>query len=82
MDTLIAFPTATARFRAGEPLIISCEDCVMRMTSHCQDCMVAYICEAELGPARQLSLSGEEAEAVGHLVRAGLVPELKYLRAG
>ncbi len=54
----------------------------MRMTSHCQDCMVAYICEAELGPARQLSLSGEEAEAVGHLVRAGLVPELKYLRAG
>jgi hypothetical protein len=53
----------------------------MRMTSHCQDCMVAYICDAEPGPARQLSLSGQETAAVGHLVRAGLVPQLKFSQA-
>jgi hypothetical protein len=82
MEQVIPFPVASARFRSGEPLLISCEDCVMRMTSHCQDCMVTYICESGPGPSRQLSLSSEESEAVGHLVRAGLVPQLRFSLVG
>jgi len=82
MDHTIPFPVASARFRSGEPLVISCEDCVMRMTAHCQDCMVTYICEVGLGPSRQLSLSGEETQAVDNLVRAGLVPQLRFSLVG
>jgi hypothetical protein len=52
----------------------------MRLTSHCQDCMVTYLCEVEVGPSRELRLSGEEVAAVGLLVRAGLVPKLRFSR--
>jgi len=82
MDQVIPFPVASARFRSGEPLVISCEDCVMRMTSHCQDCMVTHICEVGPGPSRELSLSCEETEAVHRLVRAGLVPQLRFSLVG
>jgi hypothetical protein len=82
MDKAIPFPVASARFRSGEPLVISCDDCVMRLTSHCHDCMVSYLCEGDGGPSRQVSLSGDETEAVGHLMRAGLVPQLRFSLVG
>jgi hypothetical protein len=78
METVISAPSSpTARSRSV-PLVISCEDCVMRTTAHCHDCMVSYLCEVTPGPSRGLHLSGEEVDAVALLVRAGLVPKLRF----
>jgi hypothetical protein len=82
MDTVISFPRPSAAPKRGVPLVISCEDCVMRMTAQCQDCMVTYLCDLEPGRSRQLQLSGEEADAVALFVRAGLVPQLRFCHAG
>lgn len=60
------------------PLVISCGDCVMRMTSHCAECMVTFLCDDAVGTAGQVSLSRDEVLAIGRLSHAGLVPELRF----
>ena len=50
-------------------LIISCDDCVMRATSACSDCVVTFFCE----PAEQ--------RAVRLFAEAGLVPTLRHRAA-
>jgi hypothetical protein len=82
MNSVISLPQPSTDRRDRDPLVISCEECVMRMTNHCHDCMVTFLCELEMGPTRELRLSGEEADAIALLVRAGLVPALRFSLAG
>jgi len=62
--------------RKGSPvhLTISCDTCVARHTSACEDCVVTFLCGAE----RSIQLDDAEAEAVAGLAAAGLVPDLRY----
>lgn len=59
-------------------MVISCGDCVMRMTSHCAECMVTYLCDDSVAGSGQVSLSHDEVLALGRLSHAGLVPELRF----
>lgn len=61
-----------------ESLSISCEDCALRDTSSCQDCVVTFL----LGPSEATGIVVDvaEARAVRMLQRAGLVPELRFRR--
>jgi len=54
---------------------ISCDDCVMRNTRACDDCVVTFICGRTPGEAVVIDVS--EARAVRLLADAGLVPPLR-----
>ena len=60
----------------GEPLRISCDDCVMQGTSTCDDCVVTFICSREPGDA--VIIDAAEERAVRLLIKQGLVPELRH----
>jgi hypothetical protein len=64
----------------GDGLTISCGDCVMRHTSHCDDCVVTFICDRE--PDDAIVIDAEEERAVRLLIGAGLVPGLRHRRSG
>jgi len=55
-------------------LTISCDTCVARHTTACDDCVVSFFC----GREETLELDDVEAEAVAGLAAAGLVPDLRY----
>ncbi len=55
---------------------ISCDDCTMRATPACDDCVVTFLCEREPDDAVTIDL-GEE-QAVRRLANAGLVPRLRH----
>jgi hypothetical protein len=55
------------------PLTISCDDCAMQHSPVCADCVVSFV----LG-----ELDGEAARVVELFGAAGMVPELRYRRAG
>jgi hypothetical protein len=62
-------------------LTIDCDDCTMRATNACQDCVVTYICRRD--PDDALIIDAAEERAVRLLGRAGLVPRLRHqLRTG
>jgi hypothetical protein len=71
---------------AREPLTISCDDCSMQCSSHCDDCMVSFLVRDEGEPRAArftpLVLDGQQAEVLRLLAKAGLVPELRYELAG
>lgn len=58
-------------------IVVSCEDCVVRHTERCEDCLVTFICGRE--PNDALIIDAGEARAVRLLARAGLVPSLKHV---
>jgi hypothetical protein len=60
-------------------LTIDCDDCLMRDTDVCQDCVVTFLCD-DTGGA--VVIDASEARAVAILARAGLAPGLRHLRAG
>lgn len=66
----------------GGALAISCEDCVMRDTDACHDCLVSFLC----GPVDtfvagdRLRFDPEERRVVGLLSGAGLVPRLRHVQ--
>lgn len=60
-------------------LTISCDTCVMRATTACDDCMVTAMYGVEEHQAVVLDLS--EQRAVRLLVAAGLVPALRHREA-
>ena len=62
-----------------EPRIISCDDCRMKDTSACADCIVTFICDREPGDA--VIIDADEARAVRLLARSGLVPTLRHAPA-
>ena len=61
-----------------EALTISCEECVMRHTDACDDCVVSFICGREPGEAVVIDVA--EVRAVRLLSQAGLVPDLRHAR--
>jgi hypothetical protein len=64
----------------ADPLTISCGDCVMQHTSHCDDCVVTFICDRE--PDDAVVIDADEERAVRLLIGAGLVPKLRHRRSG
>lgn len=65
----------------SSPGVISCDDCAMQCSSHCDDCVVTFFVRRDEVP-EPLVLDHDEALVVGRLARAGLIPELKYRLAG
>jgi hypothetical protein len=57
-------------------LTISCEDCSMRATSTCNDCVVTFLCESANPQAVVFDLA--EQRAVRWFAQAGLVPTLRH----
>ena len=60
-----------------EAMRISCDDCVMRDTGACADCVVTFICGRE--PDDAVIIDAAEERAVRMLARGGLVPELRHV---
>ena len=57
-------------------LTISCDDCTMRGTSACDDCIVTFLCGRE--PGEGIVIDAAEARAVRLLNQAGLAPRLRH----
>ncbi len=57
-------------------LSISCDDCAMRASAACDDCVVAFFCEDSGAQAVVLDL--EEQRTLRMLANAGLVPTLRH----
>ena len=57
-------------------LTINCDDCCMRATSTCNDCVVTFLCEAE--PHQAVVFDIAEQRAVRWFAQAGLVPTLRH----
>ena len=61
---------------------ISCDECAMRCTTACNDCVVTYLLDGEQprAPDRcdELVLDREQARVVQLFGAAGMVPRLRY----
>ncbi len=55
---------------------ISCDDCELRGTAACEDCLVSFVLGRE--PDDAVVVDVEEARAMRMLSRAGLVPRLRH----
>ena len=55
---------------------ISCDECIMRDTETCDDCVVTFLCERPVGSAVVFDLA--TARTVRLLGEAGLVPPLRH----
>lgn len=62
----------------GEVLTISCDDCAMRRTDACSDCVVSFVVSRE--PDEAVVFDVAEERAVRMLIGGGLVPELRHRR--
>ncbi|HEY3484560.1 MAG TPA: hypothetical protein VGK49_04205 [Ilumatobacteraceae bacterium] len=74
----------SGRIGRGDPppaLSISCDDCAMQCTTACTDCVVTYVLRDE-GDADEMELDDAQIRTVRLLVRAGMVPGLRYRAAG
>jgi hypothetical protein len=64
-----------------ENLRIDCDDCVMRGTNACDDCVVTFIVKRQPGDA--IVVDVDEQRALKALGDRGLVPRLRHrARAG
>ncbi len=71
--------TDKAASQAGssiEVLSISCDNCAMRASAACDDCVVSFFCE-DTG-AKAVVLNLEEQRTLKMLANAGLVPTLRH----
>jgi hypothetical protein len=64
-------------------LIINCEDCVMRATPACTDCVVTFVCDSSehISDNRAVVFDLAEQRAVRLFAEAGLVPTLRHRAA-
>jgi len=62
----------------SERFTISCDDCAMQHTDHCDDCVVTFICSREADDA--VVIDAEEARALRLLSGAGLLPSLRHVQ--
>ena len=75
-------PVHTARTRRCDEedtvagFTISCDECIMRDTETCDDCVVTFLCDRPEGTAVVLDL--DTARTVRLLGEAGLVPPLRH----
>jgi hypothetical protein len=63
----------------SDDLRIDCDECLMRESAACDDCVVSFIVNREPGEAIVFDVA--EARALRSLSGAGLVPELRHRRA-
>jgi hypothetical protein len=61
-------------------LSISCDDCSMRCSAACDDCVVTFLVGQDTEESLILDL--DQARVVRLLGKAGLVPDLKFRVAG
>jgi hypothetical protein len=61
-------------------MTISCDECSMRSTPACADCVVTFICDRE--PDDAVIVDVAEERALRLLGRSGLVPVLRHQTAG
>ena len=59
-----------------QPLVISCDTCVMQKTSACDDCLMSFLCGDPHATAVVFDLA--EQRAVRLLANAGMVPTLRH----
>lgn len=62
-----------------ESITIDCDDCSMKNTPACDDCVVTFICGRE--PDEAVIIDVAEERAVRMLIRSGLVPRLRHTPA-
>ncbi|HUI04821.1 MAG TPA: hypothetical protein VLZ77_14875 [Acidimicrobiales bacterium] len=55
---------------------ISCDDCELRSSAACADCLVSFVLSRE--PEDAVVVDVEEARAMRMLAHAGLVPALRH----
>ncbi|MDA8297183.1 MAG: hypothetical protein M0004_11470 [Actinomycetota bacterium] len=63
---------------AAGSIHISCEECALRRSDACEDCVVTYVLSRE--PSDAIVIGADEARAVRLLQQAGLVPALRHER--
>ncbi|MCU1392982.1 MAG: hypothetical protein JWM34_1410 [Ilumatobacteraceae bacterium] len=63
-------------------IIIDCDDCIMRATPACADCLVTHLCDRE-EPSANTAVVFDIAEqrAVRWFADAGMVPTLRHRAA-
>lgn len=59
-----------------DTLRFSCDDCTMRHSDVCGDCVVTFICSRDADDAVVLDL--DEQRALRRLAASGLVPEVRH----
>lgn len=59
------------------PLRFGCDDCALRHSTHCQDCLVTHMCADEDGA---VLVSIDELRLVRRLQAGGLAPPLRHRR--
>ena len=69
--------SVTRSCHAATMLTIDCDECVMRHTAACDDCVVSFVVNREPGEA--LVIDVDEERAVRMLASAGLVPRLRHV---
>lgn len=57
-------------------MVIDCDDCALRQTEACHDCVVTFILRTA---DEDIAVDVEEATALGNLAEAGLVPPLRLV---
>ena len=70
---------ATSRDMCTEPeggLTIDCDRCTLQGTDACDDCVVTFLLGRD--PDDAVVIDADEARAMRMLVRAGLVPCVRY----
>ena len=66
-------------------MIVDCDDCAMRHTSACDECIVTVLFDGpfhsgvESTSARRVELDEDEMQALGHLAEGGLVAPLRLV---
>lgn len=61
-------------------MTISCDECSMRSTPACDDCVVTFICDREPGDAVIIDVAEERALRL--LSESGLIPVLRHQAMG
>ncbi len=68
-------------------IIIDCDNCIMRATAACSDCLVTHVCESGVhgtGPGNEhgaVVFDIAEQRAVRWFAEAGMVPTLRHRAA-
>jgi hypothetical protein len=67
-------------------IIIDCDECVVRATSACTDCLVTYLCDRQdpaghAGTETAIVFDLAEQRAVRWFAEAGMVPTLRHRAA-
>jgi hypothetical protein len=68
----------SGRRQPAEPLVIDCDDCSLRDSAACGDCLVTFICAREPGEAVVVDVAEERALRL--LADSGLVPPVRHRR--